>query len=215
MNETQKKKVSKLKNPFLKNKKSEIDFNEIKPEEFKKVFSPEELKTYIEGQNIPKWTINYIVHLWKTEILKHSVILIRMILRNGKTHSFIINVEKPVFYFQKGAYIIDSSLIREDIGSGQTTLFFHQDLSLPIDLLKINIEQIKEKISKNENSDIVEVSENINPSVLKSTVTSTLIQQVMAGGLLDKQLKTITIILIINIVLSVIMILGAMINGFL
>lgn len=190
--------------------KLEKDFQKFKASE---LINPKQLKEYCEGDNLPKWSFDYIRHIYQTQIQKASVLLIRMILINGKTASFYVNTAKPIFFYQNGAYIIDTGKIKEDVSTGHASLFFFQQASLPF-LFTGNLEKIRSIVFNSEDESIKEIAENIDPQVLKSTVTSTLIKQVMAGGLLDKQLRAVIIIMVVNIVLTIILLLGTLINGF-
>jgi len=211
--EKPKKQVTKLKNkinPFKKKTEKTI-FQIVETMKASDLVSATNLKEHIDLNNMPKWSYNYIKFVYETEIKKTTTILIRMVLKNGKITSFYINADKPIFNYMKGSYIIDSSKISQDVNTGHATLFYHQDISLPFNLI-VDSEKIKKGVLNNE--DFEEIAQNINPDVLKSTVTSTLIKQVMAGGLLDKQLRSVIIIMVVNLVLTIILMIGMLINGF-
>lgn len=190
-------------------KKELNEFNEFKKKLIdapidKCITQPTKLAEYIAGQNIPKTALLYYKNLYLTNFKKHQVLLIRMILRNKKTIEFFIASDKPMFLYQNGAYCIDSSLVFDDMSSGYPCLLYHQDFSLPINIT-IETNRLEQGVAE-------DVKLNANPQVLSKLVESHTIQSVMAGGMLDKQLRYITIFIVVCLILMFVNTIALLIN---
>lgn len=170
----------------------------------KLITNPQQLQHYVAGSQIPITSLNYYKNLYLTNFKRHQVLLIRMILRNKKTAEFFIANDRPMFSFQSGLYCIDSSLVFDDISSGYPCLLYHQDFSLPINIL-VSVSELEDTVSD-------DVRLTANPEVLSKLVESHTIQSVMAGGMLDKQLKFITIFIVICLILMFVNTIALMIN---
>lgn len=168
------------------------------------VYTPEKISYYIKKNQHSKLSLSYYKELYITQMRKQHTILIRMFLRNKKTVEFFIANQKPLFTYAGGTYIIDSSLVGEDISSGFPCLFYHQDCSLPLDI-SIDLETIEDAINQ-------DVRLNIHPPVLHALVEQQTIGAVMAGGVLDKQLKLIVLFIVILLVLMVVNTIAMLIN---
>lgn len=166
------------------------------------LINPTKLYKYYYGKNMPKISFSYIKHIWKTQVLKNRTLLVKMLLRNGKTDEFIITPTRPIFEYSDGMYVIDTDFLEEHIGSGYKYLQYHQDISIPLKF-DINIKKVLDDVKNNETTkDIVK---NINPNTLKDVVNSTVIQKVIAGGELEKQYQTLMYLMMGQLGASILM----------
>ena len=129
--------------------------------------------------------------------------LINMELRNGKHTSFIVKCDAG-FDFEDGLYLIDDSLKYEHLASGLYALDYHQDIALPI-VRKIDISQIKQAVKKDKNlTGAADIDMAMNPRTLVYFIKSKIAQMILHGVEIGSTLKTLKILMVIVIAISLI-----------
>jgi len=124
---------------------------------------------------------------------KQRIFLILMQTRNGKYDLFTITSRSQTFKYENGFYYIDPDMIRENLFTRMNMLFYHQDCAIPFKI-NFNIGELREEL-KETNSD---VEKAINPLTLKSFINAQVIEKVLKGAELSKEISMIKMIVIIN-----------------
>jgi len=124
---------------------------------------------------------------------KQRIFLILMQTRNGKYDLFTITSRNQTFKYENGFYYIDPDMIRENLFTKMNMLFYHQDCAIPFKI-NFNIGELREEL-KETNSD---VEKAINPLTLKSFINAQVIEKVLKGAELSKEISMIKMIVIIN-----------------
>jgi hypothetical protein len=148
------------------------------------------LLDYIRLDKHPFKKINEYLKMKKQ---KRRIFMILMQLRNGKYNLFNVVTSSQTFKYEGGLYYLDGDMVRENVFSKLNMLFYHQDCALPFKV-DFNISDLREELLKN-NSD---VEKAINPLSLKAFINAQVIEKVLRGAELSKDLQMIKLIVIIN-----------------
>jgi len=139
---------------------------------------------------------NYWQEWYKTNLEKKYLFLIVMQLRNNKYDIFHISTNAQTFDYQKGTYYIDSDLkIQTKFG---VMLFYHQNCSTPFKI-NINITELMQKVRKDADD---HVEKALNPVLLKGFIHSQVIEKVLKGQELTKEMEFIKKLIVINLMVS-------------
>lgn len=126
-------------------------------------------------------------------------ILVNMELNNGFHISFLVPEKDATFVWEHKLYIMDLDLKYYSISSKYFCLDYHEGVSLPI----------RRKIDVNAINKIVDMADYecptaLNPSNLKLFQESSIIEQIILGHKLSKELALIRVLLFIILVILII-----------
>jgi hypothetical protein len=106
-----------------------------------------------------------------------------------------VSSSNQYFVYDTGAYFIDQDLIREDVQSKMNVLYYHQGSSLPMKI-DIDVSKLMEELKENNSA----IEKSVNPTSLKDFVTSDIIQKILKGAEMMKELSQIKMLVILNTV---------------
>ena len=165
----------------------------------------QEIKKYRVIDFISRWSIKFWTEFYKMSVKKRSIFLIIMQTRNKKYDHFTVATDLKYFYYKGGVYFLDSDFTRDDIHSGLSSLYYHQDCSIPF-RIDIDTSKLKDEITQSGNDDVIDKA--INPSTLKGFVISQVIEKILKGEELSKDMDFMKKLIIINLLMSLIMCFG-------
>jgi hypothetical protein len=145
--------------------------------------------------------IHKLIDIFKPKPLE---MLVRMKQRNGDKVTFIVDINKPYFFFEGGAYVVDERTQEWNATQRLYESFYHQDIAFPFREI-IDVASVKKQL---ESSDQGDVDLSSNPYVLKKFIESEFVQKVAQGADINKELgflKTMLIICLIGIAIIIIM----------
>lgn len=146
-----------------------------------------------------KLSIDYIKELYKDFMKKKRLFLVLMAMDNGKYDLITISTSEKFFIYNKGAYLIDEDFFKYNTHTKTSFLFYHESCGIPFKI-DFNIDELKEKLSQAEqNYDLT-----INPRNLKGFINSQVIEKVLRGGELSKDLDFLKKLVLINLLVSAI-----------
>lgn len=126
--------------------------------------------------------------------------LINMELRNGDHDAFLVAHVGGSFRFRGGEYVIDEPCRYFYAPMGMYALDYHEGFSLPVKRI-IDVNTIKNTI---EQSGVTEVELMMNPSTLTRFVESKIAEGVMKGQQIDDFLRSLKMMIMINVIVSII-----------
>jgi hypothetical protein len=153
---------------------------------------------YLKFIDVTKHPIKKLSEFFKKRLKKRKMFMAVMQLRNGKYYQFTVATSEEYFIYDKGCYYIDPDMVREDTFTKLNTLFYHQECSMPFKL-DFNISDLKDSL-KGVDSD---VEKAINPSSLKSFISSQVIEKVLKGADMIKELSQIKMMVLINMLVTI------------
>jgi len=125
---------------------------------------------------------------------------ITMLLRNGDKDQFYVFPEAEQFYYQKGVYILDSSLAKFDIAANCNSLTYHQDFSVPINK-DVDVNAMKKAGSDPRFSDL-DIA--FNPYALEKFTESKVVEGMMKGAGLQEWMQRMFILQITLLIILIV-----------
>jgi hypothetical protein len=159
-----------------------------------------EVKPFTYGQRYKPLDAQYWREKFRKKFQKKITYLIFMFLRNGKFSQFLVSTRSPSFEYMGGHYHINPDMGKYDIHSRYMMLVYHQDVAEPFDI-KFNLEDLRRVLDKIPD-DIVKKA--LNPYSLIEFINSQVIEKVLKGGELEKDMRTIKLLIIVNLIITVI-----------
>lgn len=129
---------------------------------------------------------------------KRRIFMVLMQTRNGKYNLFTVATTAQSFKYDNGVYYIDPDMVRENVFSKMNMLFYHQDCSIPFKI-DFNMNELRKSLGEAG----TDVEKAINPLSLKSWINAQVIEKVLKGAEMTKELNMIKLIVIINTVATV------------
>lgn len=198
-----------------KNKIKNINKNDIKESDKS---SDSEIKSYKFGQNYKMIDFLFWRELFRSKFQKKVTYHITMYLRNGLMTQFLVSVgksNKPYFSYMGGKYHLNPDAGVYDIHSRFLSIVYHQDVSEPFKI-GFSMEELRKFIDSNSNNTdkLEDIKKALNPFSLMEFIEAQVIEKVINGGILEKSLKMITLLVIINLIATgILIVLVAKISG--
>lgn len=162
---------------------------------------PEPTKLYGINPIKPKrFTRDWIQQKILFRFHRSKLLLIHMELRNGDHDQFVVAHQDGSFQYGKGDYLIDEACRYYHIPTGMYAMDYHEAFSLPIKRT-IDVGMIKNTI---EQSGVSEVELQTNPTTLARFIESKIAEGVMKGQQIDDFLRSLKMLIIINVVIGAI-----------
>lgn len=157
----------------------------------------QKIKPYKFGDYLSKFSAQYWKEKIKYHFKKRELFLIIMQLRNGKYDMFTIATPNNYFVYKKGEYLIDPDMIREDVHTSLNSLYYSQDCSIPFKI-EFDLSDLRESLRGES------VVKALNPNNLKGFINSQVIEKVLKGQELSKDIQMLRTLLIINLLITAI-----------
>ena len=165
----------------------------------KEILKAQKVKPFVYRKRFSRFSLKYWIEAYKNKYKKRSLFLIMMQLRNGKYDQFVVSTSKKYFVRRSNLYLLDSDMVRQDVSSGYNVLYYHQDIAVPFKI-EVNIQKLLDKV-QNESED-KNITKALNPSSLRGFIESEVIEKVLKGQELTKEMDLIKKLLIISLILS-------------
>jgi hypothetical protein len=174
------------------------------------------IKTYHYGKLLSKFSLKYWGEHFKRNFKAGQIILVVMFMRNATIEMFTVAENGEKFKYKSGTYVIDTAKIHRDNQTNLSTLFYHQDISIPINfILDIDTNKIKSQIEKLPDTR-AKIDKAINPYSLDRFITAEVIQQAIKGQEISDVMRFLKMMMIINtIALGIILFITLQASGIL
>jgi hypothetical protein len=160
----------------------------------------QKMKTYAFSDYMSRWSLQFWKEFFKKNYRKRSHFLIIMHTRNGKYDMLTVATDQHYFRYAGGTYYIDPDMVREDIHTNLSSLYYHQDCASPI-RIEINIDKLLEYVKENGDEAIVKA---LNPNSLRGFIDSQVIEKVLQGAEMMKDIKFMKLLIVLNLLISLI-----------
>lgn len=177
--------------------------NKMSSKEYlEKILNEQKENKFLFKSFMDKLSFDYLKEIYKEFFKKKKMLLIEIHLPNNKTEMFTISTDKEYFIHDGGAYYIDNDFIKYDTHTKLSKLVYHKECAIPF-LLEWNIDELKTALEKeSENFELT-----INPRSLKQFINSNVIEKVLKGGELSKDMDFLKKLIVINVIISAIVLL--------
>jgi hypothetical protein len=162
----------------------------------------QKVKTYAFSDYMSRWSVQFWKEFFKKNYRKRSHFLIIMQTRNGKYDMLTVATDAHYFRYAGGTYYIDPDMVREDIHTNLSSLYYHQDCVAPI-RIEINIDKMLEYVKEKGNKDEA-IVKALNPNSLRGFIDSQVIEKVLQGAEMMKDIKFMKLLIVLNLLISLI-----------
>jgi len=131
---------------------------------------------------------------------KERLCVVTMEMNSGDQWTKYVVERDGGFLYNDGFYILDNSAKVYNQAYGCYHWFFHESCALPVKV-DIDVNSLHQAIDQGTSSDIALA---VHPTVLRKALLSDIAKKIVAGQQLDDMLKTVTRIVIINLIVTAI-----------
>jgi len=165
-----------------------------------------EIKSNLEDKGVKKYnplrfmsffSIDRYKEIFKNKFQSHKMYLIIMFKRNLKYSIFTITSSNKTFIYNGGEYFLDTDFGTDEVSTGLSAFFYHEDISTPFKI-KHNIDDLITSVTKDDKG----IALALNPNSLKGFIKSQVIEKVLKGQELSDDMAFMKKLIIINLLVS-------------
>jgi hypothetical protein len=174
------------------------------------IASDSKVEPFVHGQKYSILDLKYWQEFLKKRFKKKTTYLIFMYLRNGKLSQFTVSSSGTSFEYLGGLYQLNPDVGITDLHSNYMTLVYCQDISTPF-RLKFDLDELRRGV---ETLPDATIKKALNPYALKEFINSSIIEMVIKGQELSKDLRMMKMLIIITLIItSIVALLVANMSG--